>query len=210
MLIRYIIAGLLAYLLGSISTGVLISRAAFHDDVRSHGSGSAGMTNVLRNYSKIAAAATFGGDFLKAVLATLAGQWIAGTMGGYLAAFCVLLGHLFPIYFGFRGGKGMVTAAGTILVLFPSLLPFLLAPWIVLVLTTKTVSIGSLAAVILYPFGVMVWCHLTGTPLMWPLLLSGVSAILVVFMHRGNLQRLFAGTENRFGRHKESEKPKEN
>ena len=201
MLIRYILSGVLAYLLGSVSTGVLISRAAFHDDVRTHGSGSAGTTNILRNYSKAAAVGTFLGDFIKGVAAVLIGLWLAGRMGGYLGAFCVLLGHLFPLYFGFRGGKGMATAAGTILALYPIVLPFVLVPWLLLVALTRYVSIGSITAAILYPVATYFWCGSTGTDLLWPMLLSITTAVLLVFMHRANIGRLIKGKENRLGHH---------
>ena len=109
-----------AYLLGSVDTGILISKFVYHDDVRAHGSGAAGMTNMLRTFGKKAAAMTAAGDVLKGVLAVCIGRWLfhqlpAGTgvspyLGVYLAAIFAVLGHLYPLYFGFKGGKGVLVA----------------------------------------------------------------------------------------------------
>ena len=114
-----------AYLLGSVDTGILVSKFVYHDDVRNHGSGAAGMTNMLRTFGKKAAAMTATGDVLKGVLAVCIGRWLfqllpadAGVspyLGVYLAAIFAVLGHLYPLYFGFKGGKGVLVAAGAIL-----------------------------------------------------------------------------------------------
>ena len=114
-----------AYLLGSVDTGILVSKFVYHDDVRDHGSGAAGMTNMLRTFGKKAAAMTATGDVLKGVLAVCIGRWLfhmlpadAGVspyLGVYLAAIFAVLGHLYPLYFGFKGGKGVLVAAGAIL-----------------------------------------------------------------------------------------------
>ena len=122
-----------AYLLGSVDTGILISKFVYHDDVRNHGSGAAGMTNMLRTFGKKAAAMTATGDVLKGVLAVCIGRWLfhmlpadAGVspyLGVYLAAIFAVLGHLYPLYFGFKGGKGVLVAAGAILAIQPVLLP---------------------------------------------------------------------------------------
>ena len=136
-----------AYLLGSVDTGILVSKFVYHDDVRNHGSGAAGMTNMLRTFGKkaaaltaagdvlkgVAAAMTATGDVLKGVLAVCIGRWLfqllpadAGVspyLGVYLAAIFAVLGHLYPLYFGFKGGKGLLVAAGAILAIQPVLLP---------------------------------------------------------------------------------------
>ena len=117
-----VLAGLVAYLLGSISFAVIVSRIYAHDDVRKYGSKNAGMTNILRTYGKLPAFFTLLGDFFKGVLAVLVGRWIFSLMGvtafdaGYLAGFFALLGHLYPVFFGFKGGKGVLTSLGIILV----------------------------------------------------------------------------------------------
>ena len=111
-----------AYLLGSVDTGILVSKYLYHDDVRTHGSGAAGMTNMLRTFGKKAAALTAVGDVLKGVVAVCLGRWLFGHLpadaavspylGVYLAAILAVVGHSKPIYFGFKGGKGVLVAAG--------------------------------------------------------------------------------------------------
>ena len=110
-----------AYLLGSVDTGILVSKYLYHDDVRTHGSGAAGMTNMLRTFGKKAAALTAVGDVLKGVVAVCLGRWLFGHLpadaavspylGVYLAAILAVVGHSKPIYFGFKGGKGVLVAA---------------------------------------------------------------------------------------------------
>ena len=123
-----------AYLLGSIDTGILVSKLVYHDDVRKHGSGAAGMTNMLRTFGKRAAAMTAAGDVLKGVLAVCIGRWLFTFLSGelfsqyvgvYLAAILAVVGHLKPIYFGFKGGKGVLVAGGAILAVQPVLFPCL-------------------------------------------------------------------------------------
>ena len=124
-----------AYLLGSIDTGILVSKYLYHDDVRNYGSGAAGMTNMLRTFGKKAAALTAFGDVLKGALAVCIGRWLFGYLpaggavspylGVYLAAILATIGHLKPLYFGFKGGKGVLVAGGAILAIQPILIPFL-------------------------------------------------------------------------------------
>ena len=150
-----------AYLLGSVDTGILISKFVYHDDVRTHGSGAAGMTNMLRTFGKKAAAMTAAGDVLKGVLAVCIGRWLfhqlpAGTgvspyLGVYLAAIFAVLGHLYPLYFGFKGGKGVLVAGGAILAIQPVLLPFLAAIFLLCLIPTGMVSLGSVTMAALYP-----------------------------------------------------------
>ena len=124
-----------AYLLGSVDTGILVSKYLYHDDVRNHGSGAAGMTNMLRTFGKKAAAFTAAGDVLKGVAAVCIGRWLFGFLpadaavspylGVYLTAILAVVGHTKPIYFGFKGGKGVLVAGGAILAIQPILLPVL-------------------------------------------------------------------------------------
>lgn len=120
MFLRYILCAAAAYLLGSISTGVLLSRRLFHDDVRKHGSGGTGATNMLRTYRLKAALLTFAGDAAKAALAVLLGRYLAGFEGGCVAAVFAIVGHMWPLYFGFRGGKGMPARWGPLRCCIPS------------------------------------------------------------------------------------------
>ena len=151
-----------AYLLGSVDTGILVSKYLYHDDVRTHGSGAAGMTNMLRTFGKKAAALTAVGDVLKGVVAVCLGRWlfshlpadaaISPYLGVYLAAILAVVGHSKPIYFGFKGGKGIL-CSGTLLLLLDWRIA--LVGWgafVVLWLTTRYVSLGSVAAAVSLPF----------------------------------------------------------
>ena len=203
-----------AYLLGSVDTGILVSKFVYHDDVRNHGSGAAGMTNMLRTFGKKAAAMTATGDVLKGVLAVCIGRWLfqllpadAGVspyLGVYLAAIFAVLGHLYPLYFGFKGGKGVLVAAGAILAIQPVLLPFLAIIFLVCLIPTGMVSLGSVTMAAAYPLLTLGYCLLRGyavQDLLICLVGSVIMAAMVIYMHRSNIQRIRDGKEYRFGRH---------
>lgn len=203
-----------AYLLGSIDTGILVSKYLYHDDVRNYGSGAAGMTNMLRTFGKKAAAMTATGDVLKGVLAVCIGRWLfhmlpadAGVspyLGVYLAAIFAVLGHLYPLYFGFKGGKGVLVAAGAILAIQPVLLPFLALIFLACLLPTGMVSLGSVTMAAAYPLLTLGYCLLRGyavQDLLICLVGSVIMAAMVIYMHRSNIQRIRDGKEYRFGRH---------
>ena len=202
-----------AYLLGSVDTGILVSKFVYHDDVRNHGSGAAGMTNMLRTFGKKAAAMTATGDVLKGVLAVCIGRWLfhmlpadAGVspyLGVYLAAIFAVLGHLYPLYFGFKGGKGVLVAAGAILAIQPILIPFLFLIFLACLLPTGMVSLGSITMAALYPVLTLIYSYYRG-------LAAGdmavcfvgalIMSILVIYMHRSNIKRIRERKEYRFGK----------
>lgn len=148
---KYVLTGLVAYLLGSINTAIIVSKFYIKSDVRQKGSGNAGMTNMLRNYGAKPAIITCAGDFLKGVIAILLARGVIYAMFGpavfdpaYIAGICVLLGHIYPIYFGFRGGKGMVTTASVLLMINPLMFGIIMVIFLIIVLTSKIVSLGSI------------------------------------------------------------------
>ena len=197
-----------AYLIGSISTAILVGKVLSGDDIRSHGSGNAGATNALRTYGKKAAAMVVLGDCLKAVVAILLALLIfhfspfgqeGRNVAIYAASFGAVLGHNFPVYFKFHGGKGVLV----------SMVAILFADWkiglavvviaLAIMAVTRYVSLGSvLGAVALVALACIFrwgdWAYLV-----FSVLLAG----LVIVMHRGNIKRLFAGTENKLGQKKE-------
>ena len=201
-----------AYLLGSIDTGILVSRFLYHDDVRKYGSGAAGMTNMLRTFGKKAAALTAVGDVLKGVVAVCLGRWlfsylpadaaISPYLGVYLAAILAVVGHSKPIYFGFKGGKGVLVAAGAILAVQPVLLPVLALIFLACLLPTGMVSLGSITMAAAYPVLTLVYSLLRGLPTQDVVVCTVGAAIvggMVIWMHRTNIQRIRDGKEYRFG-----------
>ena len=181
-----------SYLLGSLNFALILSRRFFGEDVRQKGSGNAGMTNMLRNYGKGAAALTLLGDALKAVVSSLIGYVVFGVTGAYIAGLFCILGHMFPIYYRFKGGKGVVTTAVMILMLNPVIFLILLAVFLLIVLGTRFISLGSVMCVMIWP---LILQRMEGAGA--PVLMAMAIAALVVFMHRENIKRLLRGEENK-------------
>ena len=182
----------LPYLLGSINPAIIISGASFRDDVRNHGSGNAGTTNMLRTYGKKAAVAVFALDMLKGALAVLLGRLIFGIDGGALAGFFVAFGHMFPIYYKFRGGKGVACLATVILVISPITFLFLLGIFLVIVIGTRMVSLASVMCALLYPLILRAFANYGLNVAM-----AVLSACFVAYMHRENLKRIWNGNESK-------------
>ncbi|MBB1160678.1 glycerol-3-phosphate 1-O-acyltransferase PlsY [Aquariibacter albus] len=186
-----------AYLLGSISFAVIVSRAFGLADPRSYGSGNPGATNVLRSGRKAAALLTLLLDALKGVLPVLVLRGLAPELGEPVAAAVALaafLGHLYPVFFGFQGGKGVATAAGAIFALNPVLGLATLASFAMVVGFTRFVSLGSMVAALFAPFyQLLIWGP---GPLFLALL---AMAFLLIWRHRSNIAKLRAGTEGRLG-----------
>ena len=189
------VVALVSYLLGSVSFAVIVSRIGAKDDVRNHGSGNAGMTNILRSYGKKMAAFTAIGDFGKGVIAVALGRIIfslAGIQGidaGYIAGLFVILGHLYPLFFGFKGGKGVLTSLGAAVIVSP--IPFLVIAGIAIptVFAVKIVSLISVIGFALYPVVVVAVDLLLNKPLWGELLFSLIVSSLGIWKHRSNIDR---------------------
>ncbi len=182
------------YLLGSISTGVILSRVFGHKDIRSQGSGNSGTTNMLRVMGKKFALLTFAGDLLKGIIAVLIGKALLGTQAGEIVgAFGAILGHNFPLYFGFKGGKGIATSFGCLLIVFPLQTLCAFGVFLLLVATTRYVSAGSLGAAVTLPFFIMfttpcdpvIWCSVIAI------------CLLAIWRHYPNIKRLMNHTESK-------------
>ena len=203
-----VVAAIIGYLLGSINFAIVVCRLLNHDDIRNYGSGNAGMTNVLRVYGKKQAALVLLGDFGKGVAAVCIARFLfekAGITlmdGAYVGALAVLLGHLFPVFFGFRGGKGVLTSAGIMLLVNPVVFAILVPVIVIFMLATRIVSLGSITAAVLYPFLTYFVVSAQGRPALLDTLLAALMAVLVIYMHRSNIKRLLNGTESRFGQKK--------
>jgi glycerol-3-phosphate acyltransferase PlsY len=198
MLIKVILSILAGYLLGSVNAALVIGKVFFKKDIRNYGSGNAGATNVLRTFGKGAAAAVLALDFLKGILACLAGQLLtgeidnAGWAGMYLAGFAAVIGHNWPVYFNFKGGKGVLTSFAVILYISPVPALICLAVFIVIVSLTRYVSLGSIIAAILWPV-VSIFFDLPALMLVIAVLM----VILIIIRHKENITRLFQGTEKK-------------
>ena len=196
---------IIPYLLGSLNFGVIISKLRYRDDVRTHGSGNAGMTNMLRTYGKSAALITLLGDLVKAIASAVFGLILMPGDGfAYIAGIACMLGHAFPIYFKFKGGKGVVVALGTMLVLNPKVCGACLLIWILVVSFSKYVSLSSMMAASLFPLINFFW-PFWFEPHPIQTISSVVMAVLIVWLHRENIVRLMKGTENKFSLKKKPE-----
>lgn len=195
------VGGIIAYFLGSLNFAVIISKVKFHEDIRKYGSGNAGMTNMLRTYGKSAAAFTLLGDAAKAAVSVMIGTLLCGEAGAYIAGLCCVIGHSFPIYYGFKGGKGIVVTAMTILCLDWLAFVILFAIFVLLVATTKYLSLGSIIGMLLYPLmlnRLYPFTHGGMSEGAVPAIVSILNAALVIWLHRENLKRLWKGNENKF------------
>ena len=185
------------YLFGSIPFGLLLARLGGKGDVREIGSGNIGATNVLRTGSKLLAALTLILDCLKATAAILLAQSLFGQDVAPFAAFGALIGHLYPVWLKFRGGKGVATLLGILLGLkiWPAAIVYA-AVWIILLLTIRISSVAGMAAAASAP----ITAAIIGNRMLLPMLLG--FAVLIIWKHRENILRLKAGTEPRIGRQK--------
>ncbi len=188
-----IIVAVLAYLLGSVPFGVVITRALGLGDLRSIGSGNIGATNVLRTGNKGAAAATLILDAAKGGVAVLIARAVVGPDAAQVAGLCAFLGHLFPVWLGFRGGKGVATFLGTLLALAWPVGLAACATWAATAALTRYSSLSALVAAVLAP----VWALALGQGTI--VALAILLAALVVLRHSANIARLRAGTEPKIG-----------
>jgi acyl phosphate:glycerol-3-phosphate acyltransferase len=194
------LVALAAYLLGSISFAIVVSRLMTLPDPRSYGSKNPGATNVLRSGSKAAAVLTLAGDAGKGWLAVwLAWLWAGNPAIAALAGLAVFAGHLFPVYHRFKGGKGVATAAGVLLGFDPWLGVATLVTWAVMVAFFRISSLAALTAALFAPFYAWWLFGLRAIPAA-----TLVIGVLILWRHKENVRRLFAGTEPRLGAKKAS------
>ena len=198
----YLIIIITAYLLGNISTSYIVAKRLAGVDIRTQGSGNAGSTNVLRTLGKKAGALTFIGDVLKGLIAVLIARFIAyganldDTTCAYLAVVAVVLGHNYPVFLGFKGGKGVATSLGSMLGMNPLVALLCLGFFIIIVAITKYVSLGSMLGIGLSPVIMMINHNTKGV------LVTLFLTISVVITHKENIKRLLNGTERKLGQKK--------
>lgn len=188
-----------AYLIGSLSFAVIVSKFYGLDDPRSYGSGNPGATNVLRSGRKKAAALTLLGDALKGLVAVLLARWLQSYFGladevVAAVAIAVLAGHMWPLFFGFKGGKGVATALGVLLALSWPVALICAAVWLMMAFGLKISSLAALTATVISPLAAM---FLVQQP-SWQAAIAVIAA-LVLLRHRSNIQNLLSGKESKIG-----------
>lgn len=189
---KHFIIFILGYFIGTISSSYLIGKFAGNIDIRKHGSGNLGATNTLRVLGLKAGIGVLLADFLKGVAATLIGIWIGGEFGGLMGGLGAIVGHNWPVFLGFKGGKGIATSLGLIFTLFPKIGAILVVCGIIIIAATRYVSLASLVGSIMFPILVAVFNY----DLIY-VIISIVIAVLAIYRHRSNIERLINGNENK-------------
>ena len=175
MALKCILAGIIGYLLGNISSGVLISKGFGIHDIRRHGSGNSGTTNVLRTLGWLPSVLTLICDCLKGFVACLIGRALGGDPGMLIGGFCAVLGHDYPVFFGFKGGKGIATSLALIIAINPWLALAELITEIVVVAVTRYMSVASLVTTVAFPVFVAILCR--GRENFWLFMAFAIAAL---------------------------------
>ncbi len=207
-IVNLLVIILVSYLLGSIPTSILVGKWFYGLDIREHGSGNAGATNVFRVLGWKPGVAVMLVDIGKGAAATLYASQIVFTPIGIdpvylkiLAGLSAVFGHIWTVFAGFRGGKGVATAAGMLFALYPIAGLICLAVFLIIAFTTRYMSLASMLAAVCLPIVLLIMNNIFHKLVQPPLFVFSIFiAVLIVYTHRSNIKRLLAGTENRFGR----------
>ena len=194
--LKLVAAAVIGYLLGNISFGIILSRLFGHIDIRRHGSGNAGTTNVLRTLGWLPSILTLIGDALKAWGAARLGYLIAGDPGLLIGGLCAVLGHNWPIFLGLRGGKGIAPTLGMIIAINPCIAILLVVGQFLVVGITGYMSLASLISACMFPVWVAVFMHSHSNFVLF-LMFALLSGALAIYSHRANIRRLLQGNENK-------------
>lgn len=212
LIISLVISAVISYLMGGLNSAIISVKLLEGEDIRKHGSGNAGLTNTLRCFGKVPAICTLVGDLLKGVIAVLISKYVilalivpelefTAFIGYFSGIFCIL-GHIFPIYYGFKGGKGVLVSSSILLVVDPVCFCIIIPFFVLMVILTKYVSVSSMTAAAVYPFLTFALQYFAYN---WEFnhaltdaLLVVVTSIILIYMHKENIQRLKNGTENKF------------
>lgn len=206
-MIYLILSAASSYLIGSINSAVIISKAFYGTDIRKTGSGNAGATNALRTFGKKAGAAVFLFDFSKGLICASAAKCLVYFLNApyecvLLAGFFVQLGHVFPVFFKFKGGKGVATAAGAALAIMPWAAVALLALFAVITAITKTVSLASGICAAVYPLSALLWSNANASK---NFVFAAACAVMIAVKHAPNFARLLDGEEKKISFKKKNE-----
>lgn len=220
LIIAGVISAVISYLLGSCNSSIIVVRLLKHEDIREHGSKNAGLTNTLRCYGKLPALLTLIGDLAKGIVSVLLSILVFSIIAGkgefddqtvgYIAGIFAILGHIFPIYYGFRGGKGILVSCSILIVIdwrtFVIIIPF----FAIVLLISKYVSVASISSAVFYPIlTFLLHYYVEKVDLHLCIVhtaLVAVTSIMLIYMHRTNIKRLIEGTENKFIKKKTDDK----
>lgn len=205
-----------SYLLGSLNSAIIVCKVWKKKDIRDFGSGNAGLTNVLRVFGKGPALATLLCDLAKGILAVLICRLVVTNLFevtffndsifiGYVAGISVMLGHIFPVFYGFHGGKGVLIAATTLIAIEPLTCLFAVSVFIIVLIITKYVSVASISAAAAYPiitFLIQKFIIGLENGVLLNSLMALIIGVIIIYMHKPNIIRLMNGTENKFGKKK--------
>lgn len=205
LILLYILPIIAAYLLGSVNFAIIVTKIAKGTDIRTYGSGNAGFTNVLRSVGKLPAILTLLGDFSKGILSVIIVRLLFyffapsedALLASYLVCYGALLGHLFPIFYQFKGGKGILVSFGAIMVLSPMVGLICLAGFLITLLISKYVSLGSIVAAVVFTVSVACVTVITKSTPSFEWALTLPISIGIIYMHRENIKRLLNHTENK-------------
>lgn len=202
-----IASAVICYLFGSISSSIIVGRCLGLKDIREHGSGNAGTTNALRVLGKKAAVFTLLGDILKTVIAVLIAKYLAkyiengyfAQLSVYISCFCTALGHNYPVFFKFKGGKGVLTSAVIIIMISPVIGTATVVCAVAVMAFTRYVSLGSMTGGVVYPLWIILYYTTDITKIAFSCLLGA----MLIIKHSSNIKRLLSGTESKLGAKKE-------
>lgn len=197
-MIQYLLCAVIGYLLGSISTGILYSKYCLGKDVRTAGSNNSGASNMLRVHGLKPGIITFVGDCFKAIVAIVAGKLIGSHNGALIAGLFVVLGHNWPVFFSFQGGKGIACCSAVFILCYPVWGIIAVVCCLLVIYITRYISLGSLVMTSVFALLVVIFESF------WPAGLWSIALMLLAFYrHRGNIERLIHGKERKIGQHEE-------
>ncbi|MBR3837942.1 MAG: glycerol-3-phosphate 1-O-acyltransferase PlsY [Clostridia bacterium] len=199
----FLFCAVTAYLLGSINSAILFSTKLYGYDIRGYGSGNAGMTNMFRTFGKKAGFLTLAGDVAKALISVVIGFLVLGGPGQYIAGFFCLLGHVFPLYYKFKGGKGVIVSAITILLIDPLIFLAVALIFALMFAATQIISASSITAAFFYPL--VVYAFNVRSANLAYIFFSLMISFFVIAMHKENIQRLMRKEEKKFTIHKDGD-----
>ena len=209
---------IVSYLMGSLNSAIITIKLMKNVDIRDYGSKNAGLTNTLRCFGKLPALFTLLGDLSKGIIAALLSRLLASLLDvgigpdldthfiGYIACLFAVIGHVYPVFYKFKGGKGVLVCASVALVADSLTAIICISIFAILVLLTKYVSVGSICAALTFVVSTFLTQYIRGwnnEVILIDTIFAGITAVMLIFMHRANIKRLFNGTENKLGQKKE-------